>query len=65
MEEELMSPKDIEAEIAFEDKCGVNTLLQNLIGRADKVNVFKFIDDKNKKTGYKIRDKVTGEDVQY
>ena len=67
MKEELMTPKEIHDEIIYEDKCGVNTLLQNLIYFKDErkeVNIFKVINDKDKLAGYKIRDPETGEDVQ-
>lgn len=64
MKEEKMSAKEIKDELAFEDSCKVNTLLQNLIALGDKAVVYKVVNDKNEKTGYKIRDKITGEDIQ-
>jgi hypothetical protein len=64
MKEVLMNETEIREEIAFEDSCGMNTLLQNLVYFKDKVNVFTKINDKGQNCGYVIRDKITGEDCQ-
>ena len=64
MKEKLMSKIEIEEEIEFEDSCGVNTLLQNLIFFKDKINVFKLINKKKENCGYVIRNKNTNEVYQ-
>ena len=64
MKEKKMSAKEIKDELDVEDECKVNTLLQNLIALGDRAVVYKVINDKNEKVGYKIRDKITGEDIQ-
>jgi len=64
MKEIGMTKKEIQEEIEFEDKCGVNTLLQNLIYYKDTVDVFMIIDNKGINRGYRIRDKKTHKDVQ-
>jgi hypothetical protein len=67
MKEELMKNKEVEEEIEWEDKCGVNTLLQNLVHFNElnqKVKVYRTIDDKGISQGYVIRDAKTHKDVQ-
>jgi hypothetical protein len=64
MDEILMTDKQIEAEVDFEDQCGINTLLQNLFYYKDKVNVFMLVNEKDEICGYAIRDKKTNEECQ-
>jgi len=67
MKEKLMTPKEIDEEIKYEDSCMVNTLLQNLLyfqSQNKVVDVFRTFNNKGEITGYTIRDKETGEDVQ-
>ena len=64
--EVLATDDEIADEIRFEDNCGVNTLLQNLLSPyiKDRAFVYKCINEKGEWCGYKIRDKLTGEDIQ-
>lgn len=67
MKEVLMTDKQIADEIEFEDECGMNTLLQNLLCFKDEkkeINIFMKVNEKGENAGYVIRDKNTGEDCQ-
>lgn len=66
IKEILMTPQQIEEEIEFEDKCGMNTLLQNLLNTDIQKTgeVYRKINDKDEICGYVIRDKITKEDIQ-
>jgi hypothetical protein len=49
MNEFLMTEGEIKDQIEFEDRCGVNTLLQQLVCAEQKgieVNVYKVVDEK-------------------
>jgi len=67
MKEILMTNEEIKDELDFEDVCGVNTLLQNLISLNDQkieIEVFMKVDKIGDNCGYVIRNKKTGEDCQ-
>ena len=52
-----MTPKQEREEIEFEDKCGVNTLLQNLINSTiqNRALVYMKVNSKGENCGYAIR----------
>ena len=52
-----MTPKQVREEIEFEDKCGVNTLLQNLINSTiqNRALVYMKVNSKGENCGYAIR----------
>lgn len=60
MKERLMTKEEVIAEIAYEDVCGVNTLLQELLIFED-ANVFMQVDENGVEIGYILRDKKTGQ----
>lgn len=54
MKYKLMSDKEIQEEIDFEDKCGVNTLLQHILSINKKSKIYMKINDSGENCGYII-----------
>ena len=53
----LMTETEINDIIEFEDRCGVNTLLQEIFSyNGKRVNVFKILDDKGCMLDYEVEE---------
>lgn len=51
----LMTEKEIQEEIDFEDDCGVNTLLQHIFSINGEFKVYKKINNKGENCGWEIK----------
>jgi hypothetical protein len=62
-----MSPEMISETVSFEDACGVNDLLQTLAYLSNYPNddavFYQLYNDKGEIAGWRVEDKVTGEDL--
>ena len=58
MKKILMSDRAVQDQIEYEDRCGVNTLLQQIFSFTCKVNVFMLVDDSGKIIDYIVEKKI-------